>query len=99
MAKLFGEKKPKNSNTGTSSQQNPKNSSSQQNPAILGTKDVKINLRSNALKQKQEEAAKNMVHVSGITEPITQNAQRYRNQLIVYREIYPSIRKIGKLST
>jgi xylulokinase len=46
-----------------------------------------------------EDAAKNMVHVKGITEPITQNAERYRNQLIVYREIYPAIRKISKLST
>ena len=46
-----------------------------------------------------EDAAKNMVHVKGITEPITQNAELYRNQLIKYREIYPAIRKISKLST
>ena len=46
-----------------------------------------------------EDAAKNMVHVKCITEPITQNAERYRNQLIKYREIYPAIRKISKLST
>jgi sugar (pentulose or hexulose) kinase len=46
-----------------------------------------------------EEAAKNMVHVKGITEPITQNVERYRNQLIIYREIYPAIRDISKHGT
>ncbi|MGB8491683.1 MAG: FGGY-family carbohydrate kinase [Bacteroidales bacterium] len=43
-----------------------------------------------------EEAAKNMVHVKSVTEPIVQNAERYRNQLIIYRQIYPAIRKISK---
>jgi xylulokinase len=46
-----------------------------------------------------EEAAKIMVHVKGITEPITQNAERYRNLLIKYQEIYPAIRKISKRVT
>jgi xylulokinase len=43
-----------------------------------------------------EEAAKNMVHIKGITEPITRNAERYRNQLVIYRKIYPAIREINK---
>jgi sugar (pentulose or hexulose) kinase len=46
-----------------------------------------------------EEAAKNMVHVKGITEPITHNAERYHNQLNRYREIYPAIRNISKRGT
>jgi xylulokinase len=43
-----------------------------------------------------EEAAKIMVHVKGITEPIAQNAERYQDLLNKYREIYPAIRDIGK---
>jgi sugar (pentulose or hexulose) kinase len=43
-----------------------------------------------------EEAAENMVHVNGITEPEAQNAERYRGQLIMYQGIYPAIREIGK---
>jgi len=43
-----------------------------------------------------EEAAKNMVHVKDITQPITQNVELYRNQLIIYQQIYPAIREIGK---
>lgn len=43
-----------------------------------------------------EEAAKNMVHVKDIIQPITQNAELYRNQLIIYQQIYPAIREIGK---
>jgi sugar (pentulose or hexulose) kinase len=46
-----------------------------------------------------EEAAKNMVHIKGITEPITHNAERYHNQLNRYREIYPAIRDINKPGT
>ena len=46
-----------------------------------------------------EEAAKNMVHVKDITEPITQNVEKYRNLLIKYQEIYPAIRKISKRVT
>jgi sugar (pentulose or hexulose) kinase len=46
-----------------------------------------------------EDAAKNMVNIKGITEPITQNAERYHNQLNRYREIYPAIREIGKRGT
>jgi len=42
-----------------------------------------------------EEAAKNMVHVIGITIPNTQNTERYHNQLNIYRKIYPAIRKIS----
>jgi xylulokinase len=42
-----------------------------------------------------EKAAKNMVHVKGITEPIPQNAELYRNLSIKYREIYPAIRGIS----
>lgn len=40
------------------------------------------------------EAAKNMVHVKGITEPDSKNAGRYYNQLFKYRKIYPSMREI-----
>jgi sugar (pentulose or hexulose) kinase len=43
-----------------------------------------------------EEAAKIMVHVKGITEPIAQNAERYQDLLNKYKEIYPAIRDIGK---
>jgi sugar (pentulose or hexulose) kinase len=46
-----------------------------------------------------EVAAKNMVHVKGVTEPITQNAERYHNQLKKYREIYPAIKEISKRGT
>ena len=42
------------------------------------------------------EAADHMVHVKGITEPGSHNAERYHNQLIKYRKIYPAIREIGK---
>jgi xylulokinase len=42
------------------------------------------------------EAAHNMVHVKGITEPDSQNAERYNNQLFKYRKIYPAIREIYK---
>ncbi|MBG0859526.1 MAG: FGGY-family carbohydrate kinase [Bacteroidales bacterium] len=42
-----------------------------------------------------EEAAKTMVHVKGITEPIAQNSKLYQDLLNKYREIYPAIRDIG----
>jgi xylulokinase len=45
------------------------------------------------------EAAHNMVHVKGITEPDSQNAERYNNQLFKYRKIYPAIREIYKPGT
>jgi hypothetical protein len=40
-----------------------------------------------------------MVHVKGITGPITQNAERYNNQLIIYQKIYPAIREINNFRT
>jgi xylulokinase len=43
-----------------------------------------------------KEAAKNMVGVKSITEPIMQNAERYRHLLIKYREIYPAMKEISK---
>lgn len=39
-------------------------------------------------------AAQNMVHVQGITEPDSKNAELYSNQLFKYRKIYPAIREI-----
>jgi sugar (pentulose or hexulose) kinase len=46
-----------------------------------------------------KEAAAKMVHVKGITGPITQNAERYNNQLIIYQKIYPAIREINNFRT
>jgi len=41
-----------------------------------------------------KEAAENMVHVQGSTEPDSKNAELYSNQLIKYRKIYPAIKEI-----
>jgi sugar (pentulose or hexulose) kinase len=46
-----------------------------------------------------KEAAQSMVHVKEITEPYSQNAERYHNQLFKYRKIYPAIREIYKPGT
>jgi sugar (pentulose or hexulose) kinase len=43
-----------------------------------------------------EAAAEKMVHIKGITEPIINNSERYRDQIIKYRQIYPALRKINK---
>jgi xylulokinase len=40
------------------------------------------------------EAALNMVHVQGVTEPDSKNAEIYCNQLLKYRKIYPALREI-----
>lgn len=43
-----------------------------------------------------KDAAKNMVHVKGITEPDKSTAEMYRNQLITYQKIYPAVSEIIK---
>ena len=48
--------------------------------------------------QSFEKAAENMVHIKGVTVPILQNAERYRNNLIMYQRIYPAIKEISKSS-
>jgi sugar (pentulose or hexulose) kinase len=45
------------------------------------------------------EAAANMVHVKGITEPDSQNADRYKIQISKYKKIYPAIREINRPAT
>ncbi len=45
------------------------------------------------------EAAAGMVHVEGITEPDSQNAERYRIQISEYKKIYPAIREIKRPET
>jgi sugar (pentulose or hexulose) kinase len=44
-----------------------------------------------------EEAAKEMVQVNGITEPIPQNASIYQKQLNIFKNIYPALKEINKL--
>lgn len=41
-----------------------------------------------------EDAAENMVHVKGITEPDARNVEIYKNQLNTYKKIYPAVRDI-----
>ena len=41
-----------------------------------------------------EDAAKNMVQVTGITEPDPHNVEIYKNKLITYKKIYPAVREI-----
>lgn len=45
------------------------------------------------------EAAARMVHVRGITEPDSQNEERYHIQLSKYKKIYPAIREINRPET
>jgi len=45
--------------------------------------------------QSFEDAAKNMVHVKGITEPDKNTAEIYSNKLITYQKIYPAISEIS----
>jgi sugar (pentulose or hexulose) kinase len=46
-----------------------------------------------------EDAAKSMVHVKSVVKANPQNADFYRNQLNIYRDIYPSVREIGKIKS
>jgi len=43
-----------------------------------------------------EDAAKNMVHVNGITEPDSKVVKIYSNQMITYQKIYPALCKLDK---
>ncbi len=45
------------------------------------------------------EAAASMVHVKEITEPDSQNADRYHIQISKYKKIYPAIREINRPAT
>jgi len=45
------------------------------------------------------EAAANMVHVRGITEPDSQNADKYHIQKSKYKKIYPAIKEINRPAT
>ncbi len=46
-----------------------------------------------------EEAAKRMVHVKSKTLPVVQNSERYSDLKKMYREIYPSTKKIRDLTS
>jgi sugar (pentulose or hexulose) kinase len=45
-----------------------------------------------------EDAANKMVHVKSQCDPIANNAEQYRNQLIIYKKIYPAMKEISNSS-